>query len=106
MEIAKGVVSEVYSPPRVALAAERLGVSTGMSLDLTTCDENGEAWDFSKPKKQAKKKRTREEYAAHLSERKERGDAKRAKNAVAPGATPLLLDASRAAAAFEMDSQP
>ena len=64
------------------------------------------AKQLAKPKKQAKKKRTREEYAAHLSERKERGDAKRAKNAVAPGATPLLLEASTAAAAIEMYPQP
>ena len=63
------------------------------------------AKQLAKPKKQAKKKRTHEEYVAHRSERKERGDAKRAKNAVAPGATPLLLDASAAAAAIETDPQ-
>ena len=64
------------------------------------------AKQLAKPKKQAKKKRTHEEYVAHRSERKERGDAKRAKSAGAPGATPLLLDASRADAAIEMDPQP
>ena len=34
--ISKGVVAELYSPPRVAKTAERLGLAPGLSLDLTT----------------------------------------------------------------------
>ena len=73
---------------------------------VTATNKHLAAKQLAKPKKQAEKKRSHEEYAANLSERKERGDAKRAKNAVAPGATPLLLGASAAAAAIEMDPQP
>ena len=43
------LVSEIYSPPRVAAAAKllpSLGCLPGFSLDLTTCDENGHPWDF------------------------------------------------------------
>ena len=43
-------ISEVYSFPRVAkIAAERRGLSTGTSFDITTVDENGIPWDLSKP---------------------------------------------------------
>ena len=41
-------VSEVYSPPRMAKAAAALGLRDGWSLDLTTSDESGQPWDFSK----------------------------------------------------------
>ena len=41
-------VAEVYSPPRVTAEAARFGLHPGMALDLTTFDENGEPWDFSK----------------------------------------------------------
>ena len=37
------VVSEIYSPPRVAAAAKKLSkfcLLPGFSLDLTTCDES------------------------------------------------------------------
>ena len=64
------------------------------------------AKQLAKLKKQAKKKRTHEGYAARLSDRKERGDAKRAKSTVAPGAKPLLLDAPAAAAVIEIGPQP
>ena len=46
------LVSEIYSPPRVAAAAKllpSLGCLPGFSLDLTTCDENGHPWDFDVP---------------------------------------------------------
>ena len=42
-------VSEVYSAPRVTRAAKllpSLGVLPGFALDLSTCDEEGRAWDF------------------------------------------------------------
>lgn len=44
-----GAVCEVYSPPRVASVAETMGETAGWSLDLTTCDEQGRAWDFDDP---------------------------------------------------------
>ena len=40
-------VAEIYSPPRMAEAAAALGLKSGWSLDLTTCDQDGEPWDFS-----------------------------------------------------------
>ena len=47
----KAVVAEIYSPPRVTRAAKllpSLRMLPGFALDLTTVDERGEAWDFSK----------------------------------------------------------
>ena len=41
-------VVEVYSPPRVVAMAKRMGLRAGWSLDLTTTDENGDAWDSNK----------------------------------------------------------
>ena len=46
----KAMVSEFYSPPRVAAAAKllpELGVIPGFSLDLTTVNSKGEPWDFN-----------------------------------------------------------
>ncbi len=40
-------VTEIYSPPRVNIEAKEMGLTPGSSLDLTTTDENGQAWDFS-----------------------------------------------------------
>ena len=42
-------VSEIYSPPGVAVRAKEIGLRPGWSLDLTTKDKDGKAWDFSKP---------------------------------------------------------
>ena len=50
----KSVVSEIYSPPRVTAAAKllpNLKMLPGFALDLTTKDQNGEEWDFSKSAK-------------------------------------------------------
>ncbi len=50
----RGVVSEIYSPPRVTAAAKllpNLKMLPGFALDLTTKDHNGEEWDFSKSAK-------------------------------------------------------
>ena len=40
-------VAEVYSFPRVAAMAKRLGFRDGWSFDLTTCDTDGREWDFN-----------------------------------------------------------
>ena len=40
-------VAEVYSPPRVAAMARRMGLRQGWSLDLTTYDRDGREWDFN-----------------------------------------------------------
>ena len=48
----RAIVSEVYSAPRVTEAARkfpRIGILPGTALDLTTCDESGQPWDFSIP---------------------------------------------------------
>ena len=41
-------VSDIYSPPRVAVKAAEMGLRAGWSLDLTTRDQDGKRWDFSK----------------------------------------------------------
>lgn len=41
-------VAEVYSPPRVVEMARRMGIRAGWSLDITTTDDDGNAWDFNK----------------------------------------------------------
>ena len=49
-EMCSITVSEVYSPPRVAAAASKLrhlDIDPGLSLDLTTCDDEGNPWDFT-----------------------------------------------------------
>ena len=53
-----GSVSEVYSPPRIAKMAKEMGLKSGWSLDLTTEDADGKAWDFNDPdmKRRAVKK--------------------------------------------------
>ena len=47
----KNLVSEIYSRPRVTEALKLLpglGLSAGFALDLTTTDELGNTWDFTK----------------------------------------------------------
>ena len=49
---AKAIVAEFYSPPRIGALARDLpgyGIAPGLALDLTVPDENGDAWDFSRP---------------------------------------------------------
>ena len=41
-------VAEICSPPRVTDMAARMELEAGWSFDLTTTDENGIPWDFSK----------------------------------------------------------
>ena len=51
-------VTEVYSPPRVASMASKLGMIPGMSFDLTRVDpDDGKPWDFNDPGKRNKAKR-------------------------------------------------
>ena len=48
------IVSEVYSPPRVAAAAKllpSLKLVPGFSWDVTTVDERGIPWDFDDPER-------------------------------------------------------
>ena len=48
-------VTEIYSPPRVVKMAKKMGLVPGLSLDLTTIDEDdGQPWDFSKKEKRDK----------------------------------------------------
>ena len=42
-------IAEVYSPLRIVEMAKRMGLKGGWSPDLTTCDEDGRAWDFNQP---------------------------------------------------------
>ena len=42
------LASEVYSRPRVTEQLRTMGLPFGTAFDLTTYDENGEAWDFTK----------------------------------------------------------
>ena len=65
----RAVVSEVYSPPRVAAAAatlSKLDIDPGLSLDITTCDEFGNPWDFSKHSMRKKARERLERQAPEL----------------------------------------
>ena len=42
-----GSICEIYSPPRVVPHAVQAGFHQGWSLDFTTRDSTGQAWDFS-----------------------------------------------------------
>ena len=53
----KNLVSEIYSAPRVTKALKLLpgiGLAAGFALDLTTTDEDGNSWDFTKAVMQEK----------------------------------------------------
>ena len=45
--IANMDVAEFYSPQRVTSIAKQMGLRAGWSLDLTTQDIDGRAWDFN-----------------------------------------------------------
>ena len=47
-------VCEIYSPPRVEPVSRQWGFAPGQSLDLTTQDDTGKAWDFTDPKQRQK----------------------------------------------------
>ena len=60
-------VMEVYSPSRVNGMAARLGITAGLSLDLTTHDpDDGWPWDFTKQDKRIKALRKVENKEALL----------------------------------------
>eukprot|EP00959_Pyramimonas_sp_CCMP1952_P283043 5916182-Pyramimonas_sp.AAC.1 len=40
-------VSEACSPVRVTGMAEKMGLILGLAMDLTTCDQHGNPWDFN-----------------------------------------------------------
>ena len=40
-------VGEAYSPVRVTGMADNIGLIPGLAMDLTTCDEHGNPWDFN-----------------------------------------------------------
>ena len=42
-------ISELYSPPRIALEAAKHNLRGGYSFDLTVPDKDGYVWDFSQP---------------------------------------------------------
>ena len=53
----KATVSEICSPPRVTRAAKllpHLNIDPGLAMDLTTTDELGRPWDFSKEEMKSK----------------------------------------------------
>ena len=65
----KAIVSEIYSPPCVIAAAAKLtelDIDSGVALDFTTVDENGEEWDFDKPKMKEKARRIIREQKPEL----------------------------------------
>ena len=45
---ANRIVSQIYGPPRVTAAAQKLnlGLTPGFAFDFTCKDENGKEWDF------------------------------------------------------------
>ena len=48
-------VTEIYSPPRVTVWADRMRLAPGLAFDLTQMDpEDGKPWDFNDPGKAAK----------------------------------------------------
>ena len=65
----KKIVSEIYSPARVTQAAKMLPslrLLPGFAFDLTTSDENGVPWDFSKAERRQKARRLIEEQKPYV----------------------------------------
>ena len=65
----KASVAEIYSPPRVTKAATmlpRLGIEPGAALDITTCDERGVPWDFTKEEMRRKAEKLLDETKPDL----------------------------------------
>ena len=46
-QVVQSHVSEAYSPVRVTGMADKMGLIPGLAMDLTTCDEHGNPWDFN-----------------------------------------------------------
>ena len=60
-------VSEAYSPVRVTGMADRIGLIPGLAIDLTTCDEHGNPWDFNLEAMRAEAKRRSSHVKLHYS---------------------------------------
>jgi hypothetical protein len=66
---AEQMVSEIYSPPRITNMAHKhpnIGIKAGFALDLTTCDDEGNPWDFDK-KEQREKANNKVQTENHTS---------------------------------------
>ena len=59
-------VAEAYSPVRVTGMADKMGLIPGLAMDLTTCDEFGNPWDFNVEAMRAKAKNIIKSRAALL----------------------------------------
>ena len=60
----RAIVAEVYSAPRVAAIARRvgrLGIIPGLAFDLTTHDSSGQPWDFNNSDQREKAERLLDE---------------------------------------------
>ena len=55
--VSRPVVSEVFSPPRVAAMAENMGMKSGDPLDISTVSNKGEPWDFDRKDKRDEARR-------------------------------------------------
>ena len=47
MVVSEMDVAEFYSPPRMTEMAKKMGLRAGWSMDITTNDVDGKAWDFN-----------------------------------------------------------
>ena len=56
-QVTQSHISEAYSPVRVTGMAEKMGLIPGLAMDLTTCDQHGNPWDFNVPAMRAKAKK-------------------------------------------------
>ncbi len=61
MGVGGALASEVYSPPRVTEHLRTLGLPAGAAFGLTTFDEHGEEWGFTKAERRAEARRGIEE---------------------------------------------
>ncbi len=53
VDVSRPRVSEIYSPPRVTQVAGEYGLAKGTAFDLTTCDADGQYWDFDQKDRRA-----------------------------------------------------
>ena len=56
-EVVQSHVTEASSPVRVTGMAEKMNLIPGLAMDLTTCDEHGNPWDFNADAMRAKSKK-------------------------------------------------
>ena len=60
------MIFEVFSPPRLSKYARDKGLVGGVALDLTTVDDEGQAWNFSKAEMREKAEKLVEELQPEL----------------------------------------